>query len=217
MKHISMHTAAVVLLSLMSISCSISPVAGNGSEITNGHCVVAKEGYSADSARVIAFPHGYDPVPDAENIVFPETTFTDTNGWFSFTLGDSAWNLLIYDRTGTYGAFVPLHGDSSLNRILLDSVGYVKGMFNSYTDVNYIGVTGSPFYADFTLNDSFTIAKLPTFNYEFSVWVWRYVQQCVFDSVSGRTHCSAGLESSDSAIGAISVRPGTGTIINVNP
>jgi hypothetical protein len=155
------------LLAGLLPSCT-NHLAGNGSEVTNGYCVASAA--PADSAMVVAYPHDYIPYPPSAG---PETTFTDQDGRFSMRLGQSDWNLVIYDKLGARGAFVPLLGScSTTDTIVLDSVGAINGIINDTLAVaRYIGVVGSPFYAGISgRTDTFSLVKLPPSSYTMNLW-----------------------------------------------
>lgn len=188
-----------VLFSLL-ITCSFAPLAGNGSEITNGVCMMAS--VPADSALVVAYPHDYQ----LKNTALPETTYTDANGNFSLKHGAGAWNLLIYDRTKTYGAFVPIdYRDSSVGIVDLDSLGYVEGTVAG--GIMEIIVPGSPFHAFPTTGDrAFSITNMPAFTYAF------HVVRLILGSCSGGGDC-VGLPppALDTATHTVTVKAGSGT------
>jgi hypothetical protein len=179
-------------------SCGLlPPLAGNGSEITNGCCIISRTGKPADSAMVIAIPQGYVPVPGIANKAFPETTFTDTNGSFSLVLDHGAWNLLIYDHTETYGAFVPLYRLAPGDSIMIDSLGFLQG--TSYDSLhNSVGIRGSPFFAYYSPGYTFSIGKIPPFTYTVEVW---YGLGCYTDPVSGQRICPSSSSRSHPPIG----------------
>jgi hypothetical protein len=208
---------AATAAALLCIAC------GNGSEITNGFHVVnvvVCGGRPADSAMVIAFPRGYDPVPGGDNSILPETTVTDAGGRFVLMPADSARNLLVYDRTRTCGAFVPISRNSSPGTIVLDSLGYLRGMNNdtAFRRFNYISISGSPFFAQLEPLDSFMITKLPPYTY--SICVRRSLPCRVFPD--GTVHCPAtGGSGTGLAVTAdtltVTVTSGTGLDITIGP
>jgi hypothetical protein len=166
MKHI-VFPAFSTLFVMLLLSCS-PQLAGNSSEITNGYCVASAA--PADSAMVVAYPDNYIPYPPSSA---PETTYTDKNGHFSLQLGRTGWNLVIYDKYQTRGAFVPLPaGDSALDTIALAEVGAVRGtVTDTMAGDRCIGVIGSPFYARITgKTDTFSLVKMPSFNYLINLW-----------------------------------------------
>jgi hypothetical protein len=155
------------LFTAFLFSCTMQ-LAGNGSEITNGYCAISA--VPADNAMVVAYPDDYIPYPPSAG---PETTFTDKNGRFSMRLGKTGWNLVIYDKRQEFGAFVPLpKGDSTIDTIMLDSVGAIHGIINdTMADSRFIGVIGSPFYAGITgRTDTFSLIKMPPFTYLINMW-----------------------------------------------
>jgi hypothetical protein len=215
----------------LGVSCGLfPPLAGNGSEITNGCCMVAQTGKPADSAMVIAYPKEYVPAPVTFNEVMPETTFTDTAGRFTLALGHGEWNLLIYDRTGTLGAFVPVHRDSSLYTIALDDLGYVQGMNYDTCKrfINYVGIAGSPFYAAINPLCSFVITGIPSSTYQVQVWqgppcvkISDSVYLCqVYEptkSVPRGGPPQAGHTIPGITIGTVTLDPGQGANISIGP
>ena len=155
------------LLAALLFSCG-HQMAGNGSEITNGNCIA--EAAPAESAMVVAYPQYYVPSSPA---VAPETTFTDSKGYFSMRLGRCGWNLVIYDKARVRGAFVPLSsGDSTLDTIVLNDLGAIAGIVNdTLGGPRSVGIIGSPFYADIIGKaDTFSIVKIPPHYYSFDVW-----------------------------------------------
>jgi hypothetical protein len=163
MKKTIVQTTLLLLFATL-ISCSLNRLAGNGSEITNGTCMTASG--PAVGALVVAYPHDYQL--DA-CVVHPETTYADTNGKFSLELKYDTWNLLIYDRTQTYGAFIALRsGDSTVGRVDLDSLGYMTGTVSDSTyRLGTVKVPGSPFNAVISSQKTFSISKMPEFTYNF--------------------------------------------------
>jgi hypothetical protein len=157
----------IAFLAALLFSCG-HELAGNGSEITNGNCIA--EAAPADSAMVVAYPQDYVPSTPA---VAPETTFTDGKGHFSMRLGQSGWNLVIYDKSRVRGAFVPLSsGDSAIDTIVLNDLGAVAGIVSdTIGGPRYVGIIGSPFYAEIAgATDSFSLMKLPPYYYSVNVW-----------------------------------------------
>lgn len=190
----------VSVLPLILVFC-----AGNGSEIptqvggdrTEGQCVILSS--AADSAIIVAFPRQYnDPNKQAQA---PDTVYADINGRFSIKLGDSAHNLLVYDKSRTLGAFVPIANDSSLGKIRLDTLGSISGSFSrdSLRWIAYVGIIGSPFKA-FAANGLFKLDGLPPFDYQLSAWGLP------------PAGCTPGKDCHnavpDSAMGSITVAPG---------
>jgi hypothetical protein len=162
-----------VLIALFA-ACSPTRIAGNGSEITNG--VVVSETGPADSALVIAFPVSYIPCT-RRNAAAPETTFTDVQGAFNLRLADTAWNLLIYDRTRQLGAFAPrLQGEPAMGIIRLDSLGAIAGEAAALTidasKQTFIGIAGSPFVTKVVKDSSFLIIRVPPYSYRISLWIY---------------------------------------------
>lgn len=220
-----------VLAVILCVSCGLfPPLAGSGSEITNGNCVIARAGKPADSAIVIAFPKEYVPAPVTTNKVMPETTITDTAGGFALKLGDNAWNLLIYDHSGILGAFVPIQHDSVLGTITLDSLGYVEGI-NYDTNKrleNYVGIIGSPFYTPLNPLQSFVISKIPSCTYRVEVWrgppcikISDSVYLCPgWLSVPGSVTGGGGSSGSNIpgvTIDTVTLNPGKGANITIGP
>jgi hypothetical protein len=161
-----------VLIALFA-ACSPARIAGNGSEITNG--VVVSETGPADSALVIAFPAAY--IPCGRNATKPETTFTNVQGAFHLSLADTAWNLLIYDRTRQLGAFAPrLKGEPAMGVIKLDSLGGIAGTMAALTidesKPAFIGIAGSPFVTNVVKDSSFLIIRVPPYSYRISLWIY---------------------------------------------
>ncbi|MGA2507693.1 MAG: hypothetical protein ABSF80_09480 [Chitinispirillaceae bacterium] len=200
MKKLLLLTALTVLFSLL-ITCTLAPLAGNGSEITNGVCMMAS--VPADSALVVAYPHDYQL---STCVTRPVTTYTDKNGKFFLILGDSAWNLLIYDRTQTYGAFIALrNGDSAVGLVALESLGYVQG---TVTDSSYqlgsVIIPGSPFQTSITIQNSFFISKLPEFTYRL------IIARMPNEGCAPGADCS-GHQPPDTATHTVTVKAGSGT------
>jgi hypothetical protein len=162
MKILSRQMILSVLIAVL-VSCSPNGLAGNGSEITNGVCMTVSG--PADSALIIAFPHDY--LFPGKTYAMPETTYTDKNGYFSIVLGDSAWNLLMYDRSQTCGAFVALvNGDANIGRVNLDSLGYLEGTMSDMTfRYGTVTIPGSPFLSMISGTNTFSISKIPEFSY----------------------------------------------------
>jgi hypothetical protein len=157
----------VSLLAVLLFSCAYD-LAGNGGEITNGICVA--EAMPAQNAMVVAYRQDYIPTYP---LIPPETTFTDSNGHFSMRLGNKGWNLIIYDRNQIRGAFIALPtGDSALDTINLHGLGSITGIINDSVGVSkYIGIVGSPFFTQtFGKTDTFSLKKLPPFNYSVNSW-----------------------------------------------
>jgi hypothetical protein len=200
--------AVLSLFAALIVTCG-NQLAGNGSEITNGNCAIAS--VPADSAMVVAYPNKYVPCSTA---VGPETTFTDTKGNFAIYLGHDAWNLVIYDRTKAFGAFVPLpSGDSAISTIILRGLGSISGVVNdTATDPRYVGIVGSPFCAGITgVSDTFSLTKIPAYSYY--VKVWRVVSQKV---VRGGDSLSNEFTSNINP-SLIAVEPDSTTTVNINP
>jgi hypothetical protein len=158
------------VLALEMYSCTMSPMAGSSSEVTNG--TVTAWGAPADSAIVIAYPAHY--IPGLPGEASPETTFTDECGRFRLdTLGRGSWNLLIYDTSRALGAFVQLDdGDSDAGTIELDSLGSITGVVEDTAYelyASFVGVIGSPFFA-LIHTDTFSLNDMPPFTYVLSNW-----------------------------------------------
>jgi hypothetical protein len=154
-------------------ACSPAPMAGNGSEVTNG--LVASSAGPADSAMVIAFPAGY--IPCGRNRDMPETTFTDKEGAFRMGLANTAWNLLVYDRSGRLGAFAERRsGGSAMGLIRLDSLGAVAcstaALGKDTMNQVFAGIAGSPFYTKAVKASSFIIRRVPPHAYRITLWVY---------------------------------------------
>jgi hypothetical protein len=161
MKWTGLFSSAIAAIFLVHGNCTMN-MAGNGSEVTNGTAITVQG--PADSALVIAYPRNYVPMYGDTNTL--KKTYTDSNGAFSLQLGDSAWNLLIYSRTGL-GAFVPVNHDSALDTVKLDSLGTIQGIVQDSTiPFEYIMITGSPFFARLAPESTFVMTKVPPFTYE---------------------------------------------------
>jgi hypothetical protein len=147
---------------LLAVSCTIQ-VAGNGSEITNG--IVASAAGPADSALVVAYPKDFNPATG--DSVSLRRTFTDKNGRFSLRLGNNAFDLLVYDRTKTLGAFVPVSRDTVMDTLRIHELGSLSGVLqDSVLHFGYLIVRGSPFCAAMIPDSAFSIPAMPPFTYE---------------------------------------------------
>jgi hypothetical protein len=184
------------------LSCS-----GNGSEIStragmemsgNGACVTAAG--PADSAIVIAVPKDY--VPFDSSSAPPETLSTDSKGIFSFRKDRDLWNLIIYDRTRTFGAFVPHSGDSVIGTVFLDDLGYITGNTGDTSrHVNYVGIVGTPFFTQTLQADSFFLPAIPTATYFVKAWETK-------DKIAAGTPPYSAADS-------VFISPGQGAVITI--
>ena len=164
----------------------------------NGACVTAAG--AADSAIVIAIPKDYVPFDTPSSP--PETLYTDNNGIFSFREDRDLWNLIVYDRTRTLGAFVPHSRDSVIGTVFLDDLGYITGNIDDTSrQVNYVGIVGTPFFTQTLQSDSFSLLAIPTSAYFVRAWK-------IKDKIAAGTPLYSAADS-------VFVSPGRGAVITI--
>ncbi len=184
------YCTVIILIALLILQCG-SPVAGSGTQTTNGICVTVASNsvqgqlYSVDNENVrknvtnaadieiILFSEDYQPY-DSQG--FSKTlVIDDTGAFFADSLQNGKYNLLsVNNRDSTSVIFngltvTGLHEDYSKD-MLFSRWRSIKVTINDFSrlDVPYKGVyiPGTPFFSVASNSDTFYLEKISTGRYQ---------------------------------------------------
>jgi|GEM_PF-5272969 len=157
------------------VSCS-GPVAGGGTETTNGISgVVALDPGNNHPASIIAAIYATDYRPDS-NTGFAETLYVEASGEFRFdSLDGGLYNLFIWDTTNRKGVYIPaIPSDTIFDTLYLGNTASIRPIQSNIgtepVDAVLV-IPGSPFFYSTEMGEDVLIKNIPPGLYDLTIYV----------------------------------------------